>query len=366
MKRVIPICILFICIIEIIFSSKAMAATYNTIEFYNNLIPGKKIAAVTAKKIGTRSLGAMEIYSLNYAITNISDPKGNNLFGRNCTTGDIISLGNNKYTAVIYGDINGDGKIGNIDDILMIIKSYLGKITLTPEQKLAANLSNTNDKLDIDDILVIIKAYLGKGICEPKKKITGSTQIGQATEGVVNLKDVARVGDMVQWGYNSKNGVLCYNWIVVKNDGNNVSIVPTIDFGIATYASQVEYCDTYEQTESAHYKSSVQEGNRGTAIRVMTGNMVSYFDPDVVKEVRFFKQSEYNMFKNESSLRQLFNLYLNTEYTVLAKIGGKYQPVVNTTGAVGTALSYKVRPVYVLKNNVNVIRGRNGAWIISQ
>ena len=364
-KRVIGIIILLVSILEIILSTKSMAATSNTVEFYNNL-SGKKIAAVTAKKLGTRSIGAMEVYSLNYAITNLSDSNGNNLFGRNCSTGDIVSVGNNKYTAVVYGDINCDGKIGDINDILMIIKSYLGRITLTPEQKLAANLSNYDEKLDIDDILVIIKAYLAKGVCEPKKKITGAADIGEATEGICSLKDVARVGDIVQWGKSPKGDTLCYNWIVLKNDGNNVSLLATVDFGKATASSQVEYCNLYEQTDSAHYKSETVDEKKGSPLRVMIGNMIEYFDEDVIKEVRFLKQSEYNLFKTESSLRTIFNMYLNSEYTILAKIGGKYQPVLNTTGTLDTSATYNVRPVYVLKNNVNVVRGRNGAWRISQ
>lgn len=45
---------------------------------------------------------------------------------------------------------------------MTVINDYLGKTTLDVENKIAANLQNTDEMLDVDDLMRMINRYLGK------------------------------------------------------------------------------------------------------------------------------------------------------------------------------------------------------------
>ena len=61
---------------------------------------------------------------------------------------------------VVYGDIDGDGKV-TAADALEVLKSVVGKTTLTDEQFTAAD-TDGNDKADAADALNILKKVVGK------------------------------------------------------------------------------------------------------------------------------------------------------------------------------------------------------------
>ena len=61
------------------------------------------------------------------------------------------------------GDIDGDGKI-SAADALEVLKSVVGKITLTDTQKLAGDVDKDND-VDATDALEILKEVVGKDNC---------------------------------------------------------------------------------------------------------------------------------------------------------------------------------------------------------
>ena len=69
----------------------------------------------------------------NYASVNIKDNKGNNKTSGTFVTGDVVVIGNGKeeesFGIVIYGDVNGDGKIDK-DDCLGILRHLKGYTNL--------------------------------------------------------------------------------------------------------------------------------------------------------------------------------------------------------------------------------------------
>lgn len=101
----------------------------------------------------------------------IQDSNGNNVKERNFHTGDKIILENNgrklEYTAVLYGDVNGDGAV-DIIDLLLVQKIILNSTTLSEPYIRAANISGnrgaesvTVEEIDIVDLLLVQKNILG-------------------------------------------------------------------------------------------------------------------------------------------------------------------------------------------------------------
>jgi len=98
-----------------------------------------------------------------YATIAIKDNKGNNKINDIFKTGDVIIISNSKedksFDVLIYGDINGDGKIDK-DDCLNILRELNGYTKLENVYKLAAD-ANKDGKIDKDDCLAILRHLNG-------------------------------------------------------------------------------------------------------------------------------------------------------------------------------------------------------------
>lgn len=74
-------------------------------------------------------------------------------------TGAVLSNGSAKYTVVLLGDIDGNGKVDSVDYLLL--KRYvLGTVSLLPMQRLAAAVTG-REKIDSTDYLLMKRHVLG-------------------------------------------------------------------------------------------------------------------------------------------------------------------------------------------------------------
>ena len=150
---------------------KAVDITNYTINTYSKLIENKKVMAVILPQNSSDlSITATELTNLaksklGYTIESITKDDASTLNSTNkVNTGAKIKVGNDEYTALIYGDANGDGDICDADDLMVIINDFLGKKSATGVNRLAADLANKDGKniLDTDDLMQMINMYLGK------------------------------------------------------------------------------------------------------------------------------------------------------------------------------------------------------------
>lgn len=94
----------------------------------------------------------------SYARVNIKNSKGNNKTSGSFVTGDVVVVSNGKeeksFGIVIYGDVNGDGKIDKLD-AANILSQYYGYIKLSGAYKVAADVNKNGEinKLDAANIL---------------------------------------------------------------------------------------------------------------------------------------------------------------------------------------------------------------------
>ena len=142
-----------------------------TVKEYNNLIENQKVIAVMISQnsnelsITADNFGALIKEKLGYTVTSITKNETETLKSTNkVNTGAKIKVGNDEYTALIFGDANGDGDICDADDLMVIINDFLGKKLVTGVYRLAADLANKDGKsiLDTDDLMQMINMYLGK------------------------------------------------------------------------------------------------------------------------------------------------------------------------------------------------------------
>ena len=98
-----------------------------------------------------------------YASITIKDSQGNAKNSGTFKTGDMVTISNSKenktFSIVIYGDINGDGKIDK-DDCLAILREINGYTKLENAYKISAD-ANRDGKIDKDDCLAILRHLNG-------------------------------------------------------------------------------------------------------------------------------------------------------------------------------------------------------------
>ena len=134
---------------------------------YSNLIANQKVFAISLDKSETnREQKVSEISNLVKDVSYCKDSNGKKLENTNTigTGGKVVLTDNTEYTMLLYGDVNGDGKV-NSNDIYPIIKHILKEKELSGVYAKAANLNNKNDLNDANinssDIYPIIKFILG-------------------------------------------------------------------------------------------------------------------------------------------------------------------------------------------------------------
>ena len=64
-----------------------------------------------------------------------------------------------KVNSSLKGDMNGNGKI-DLQDIIILLKKYLGTLTTTEEDKIIGDMDN-NGSIGLKDIILLLRSYLG-------------------------------------------------------------------------------------------------------------------------------------------------------------------------------------------------------------
>jgi beta-N-acetylglucosaminidase/SH3-like domain-containing protein len=89
----------------------------------------------------------------------VKNAKGETITTGNIGTGYTVTIGDETYTAVKMGDVNGDGKVNTVD-ALNALKYDVGSINLTTEQIEALDV-NKDNKVNTVDALVLLKYDVG-------------------------------------------------------------------------------------------------------------------------------------------------------------------------------------------------------------
>lgn len=133
------------------------------IKYYNGLIENQKTVTILLEKTTvSRKVTKEEVMKNDKKIEDIKDADKKNLKNTDLVkTGDYITVKGEDYQVVLFGDVNKDGSICDIDDIIILQNNYLGQRRVDNMEKLAGNLENKDDTLDIEDIMRMINVYLG-------------------------------------------------------------------------------------------------------------------------------------------------------------------------------------------------------------
>ena len=188
----------------------AIEATSTYVETYKNLIQNKNVLAIMlpndTSKLNITKEELQELLSSKWEKESNITIKNNTENNPKVSTGMEITVNNEDYTVLLYGDANGDGDICDADDLMVVINDFLGKSKANDINFLAANLANQESlkQLDSDDLMQMINMYLGK--------LNGSLvkELPENDENlVVTISDSSHVG--IGMGY---------SWIYnVYNDG---------------------------------------------------------------------------------------------------------------------------------------------------
>jgi aryl-phospho-beta-D-glucosidase BglC (GH1 family) len=166
MKKIIAVIILIAIVCASFFIVNkiyAIEKTIKDIKYYDNLIENQKVATILLEKnTDSRTSTKEEVMKFDEKIEDIKDSNKKELQDTDIVkTGDYITINDEDYQVILYGDVNKDGYICDIDDIMIVQNNCLGKREVDDIEKVAGNLQNTDDILDIEDIMKMINIYLG-------------------------------------------------------------------------------------------------------------------------------------------------------------------------------------------------------------
>ncbi len=117
------------------------------------------ISPATSIESFTKKLGASKDIT-------ITDSEGESKTSGNIGTGDIIKVDGTKYKVVVYGDVNGDGKITALD-LLKIQKHIMGSSSLKGAFLEAANVKHSGSVSALD-LLKVQKHIMGSSTISQK------------------------------------------------------------------------------------------------------------------------------------------------------------------------------------------------------
>lgn len=160
---------MFIVTFSIITAYSSNIYSYSKIPtygMYENLVENQKVLAICLDKNETeKKLIANQISNLVSNVSTFIDIN-NNAIDKNSTIGTgskAVLSDNSEISILLYGDVNGDGKI-NSSDIYPIIQHILNNKKLEGIYAKAANLNNKNDaddkNINSSDIYPLIKYIL--------------------------------------------------------------------------------------------------------------------------------------------------------------------------------------------------------------
>ena len=171
-NNIIIFVILMLVMLVLISQSEVYAANVESkngikanIAYYDGLVTGKKNVIISVNEKNKNTITKEEVINLyeGNKITDIKNKDGANLLDADTVkTNDKVVTADGEYVVILVGDSNCDGIICDTDDIMTIIDDFLGRTKLKGEQKLAANLMNSDELLDTDDIMIMMNRYLGK------------------------------------------------------------------------------------------------------------------------------------------------------------------------------------------------------------
>lgn len=185
MKKIIAVAftIIIILFITLFIVNKSLALDNNVkdIKYYNKLAENENVVTILLdEKTVSRKATKKEVMEHDSKIQNIKDSNSNILKDTDLVkTGDYITINDTDYLVVLYGDVNKDGYICDIDDIMIIKNNYSGVREVDNIEKLSANLVS-DDVLDNQDIARMIKIYL---------RLLDSNLTTQIPEGYINFEE---------------------------------------------------------------------------------------------------------------------------------------------------------------------------------
>lgn len=179
---------------KVLASTAEDSYTTNPVAIYRNLVEGKTVVpfvlvnrddVLTVKEIVESDLFKGKVEKINgTAISSLDTVVG---------TGDkFTTTDGTEYTVVVYGDIDGNGKI-NALDALQVEKSNVNMITLNDVQKEAADVKN-DERINSLDSLAIKKYVVGlsESVID---KLPEQEEVVVDSNYTMNLKDASYVNN---------------------------------------------------------------------------------------------------------------------------------------------------------------------------
>lgn len=133
------------------------------VKYYKKLVSDREVVTVLINETSKREkITKSELMAFDKKITDVKDLYRDNKKDTDLIkTGDYVYIGEKEYKVILYGDVNRDGTICDIQDMMYVLDMLDGTKEKDEMRSIAGNIDNSNKTADVQDVLRMANIFLG-------------------------------------------------------------------------------------------------------------------------------------------------------------------------------------------------------------
>ena len=161
------------------------------VKYYKKLVSDRQVVTVLIDETSKREkITKSELMESDKKITDVKDLYRENKKDTDLIkTGDYVYLGEDEYKVILYGDVNRDGTICDIQDIMYVLDMMDGTRQKDEMRSIAGNIDNTDKVADVKDVIRMANIFLG---IYKSQIITNIPEGYEVFGSAANISEVAR------------------------------------------------------------------------------------------------------------------------------------------------------------------------------
>jgi len=146
-----------------VYAAEEVISPVSDVKYYKSLVSDREVVTVLINEASNKEkITKAELMAFDKRITDVKDLyRDDKKETALIKTGDYVYIGKDEYKVILYGDVNRDGTICDIQDMMYILDMLDGTKEKDEMRSIAGNIDNSNNTADVQDVLRMANIFLG-------------------------------------------------------------------------------------------------------------------------------------------------------------------------------------------------------------